>query len=54
MFADVKKLPAEDIKEKNSEMFLELYKHYKRFFEPYVGEFDKLRLKYVWIILNIE
>ena len=43
----MKKLPAEDVKEQNSEMFLELYKHYKRFFEPYVGEVDKLILKYV-------
>ena len=37
IFADVKKLPAEDIKSQNSEMFVDRYYDYKKFFEPYDG-----------------
>ena len=37
IFTDVKKLPAENITDKNTEMFIERYKLYKRDFEPSDG-----------------
>ena len=37
IFADVKKLPPADIKKENTDMFIERYKNYKKFFEPSEG-----------------
>ena len=37
IFADVKKLPPVDIKKENTDMFIERYKNYKKFFEPSEG-----------------
>ena len=34
MFADVKKSDPESITEENTDLFMERYRNYKRFFEP--------------------
>ena len=37
IFADVRKLPPENITVENREFFVEKYKYYKRFFEEFDG-----------------
>ena len=49
IFADVKKLPPADIKKENTDMFIERYKNYKKFFEPSEGTHSSADFTFITI-----